>query len=315
MAAAKTIAAFVGSDAFYDGESLSNYDLDGVEGIDKLGQYVTSELVFEDFGDGPPVVLQWETLTEAAEEAGISRLYGGIHIQDGNLRGLDLGEKVASSVEALWTRLFTTDGADVLNAAPDGGLVEGGAGRDTLTGSDADVTLSGGRAGDEMDGLGGDDILLGGGGRDTALGGAGADTLMCDSGADMLDGGAEADLLLCGKRNDTLIGEDGDDKLVGNQGADVLFGGLGNDLLIGGAGLDTIILKPEEGAGLDTVRRFDPTRDSIEIAGVDDLSGLGLSQQGDDVELSIDGVALAVIEDVTLVEVALATTAGSDLIV
>ncbi|MEM7615557.1 MAG: vanadium-dependent haloperoxidase, partial [Pseudomonadota bacterium] len=95
MAAANTIASFVGSDVYYDGTSLSNYDLDGVAGIDLLGQYETNELAFEDFGAGPPVVLRWNTLTEAALEAGISRIYGGIHIQDGNLNGLKVGEAVA----------------------------------------------------------------------------------------------------------------------------------------------------------------------------------------------------------------------------
>ena len=72
MAAANTIAAYVGSDAFYDGESLSNYDLDSVEGTDFLGQYVTTELAFETFDEVDPVVLQWETLTEAAEAAGVA---------------------------------------------------------------------------------------------------------------------------------------------------------------------------------------------------------------------------------------------------
>jgi hypothetical protein len=41
-----------------------------------------------------PVTLSWKTFTEAAEEAGISRLYGGIHIMDGNTGGLKLGEEV-----------------------------------------------------------------------------------------------------------------------------------------------------------------------------------------------------------------------------
>jgi len=39
-------------------------------------------------------VLQWRTFRDAADEAGISRLYGGIHIQDGDLRGRALGASI-----------------------------------------------------------------------------------------------------------------------------------------------------------------------------------------------------------------------------
>jgi hypothetical protein len=41
------------------------------------------------------VRLSGETFTEAAEEAGMSRLFGGIHISDGNVGGLKLGQEVA----------------------------------------------------------------------------------------------------------------------------------------------------------------------------------------------------------------------------
>jgi hypothetical protein len=41
------------------------------------------------------VTLSWETFTEAAEQAGMSRLFGGIHISDGNVGGLKLGQEVA----------------------------------------------------------------------------------------------------------------------------------------------------------------------------------------------------------------------------
>lgn len=40
------------------------------------------------------VVLHWPTFASAAREAGESRLYGGIHFYEGNVVGLDLGEKV-----------------------------------------------------------------------------------------------------------------------------------------------------------------------------------------------------------------------------
>jgi hypothetical protein len=42
------------------------------------------------------LTLSWSTFTEAADEAGASRLYGGIHFQDGDLRGRKLGRLVGT---------------------------------------------------------------------------------------------------------------------------------------------------------------------------------------------------------------------------
>jgi hypothetical protein len=47
------------------------------------------------------VVLSWPTFTDAAEQAGFSRLVGGIHIAAGNDGGLELGNMVG---EAVWKR-------------------------------------------------------------------------------------------------------------------------------------------------------------------------------------------------------------------
>ncbi|WP_145386178.1 DUF6851 domain-containing protein [Stieleria neptunia] len=54
-------------------------------------------------GDVPAteVTLQWPTFREAADEAGLSRIYGGIHFDDGDLRGRKLGDDVAMAV---WQR-------------------------------------------------------------------------------------------------------------------------------------------------------------------------------------------------------------------
>jgi hypothetical protein len=47
------------------------------------------------------ITLSWTTVDELAEQAGMSRLYGGIHFKDGNLQGRELGKKVAVAV---WTK-------------------------------------------------------------------------------------------------------------------------------------------------------------------------------------------------------------------
>jgi hypothetical protein len=44
------------------------------------------------------VTLEWKTLKDAADEAGISRLYGGIHFPAGDLEGRKLGHKVGCAV-------------------------------------------------------------------------------------------------------------------------------------------------------------------------------------------------------------------------
>jgi hypothetical protein len=45
-----------------------------------------------------PVTLEWDTFSEAANEAGMSRLYGGIHFEDGRLNGSVLGREVGEGV-------------------------------------------------------------------------------------------------------------------------------------------------------------------------------------------------------------------------
>lgn len=47
-----------------------------------------------------PVTLAWASFTEAAEEAGMSRLYGGIHFADGNNAGRDIGIKTGAQAYA-----------------------------------------------------------------------------------------------------------------------------------------------------------------------------------------------------------------------
>jgi hypothetical protein len=46
------------------------------------------------------VVLQWTTLLEAADEAGVSRRYGGIHFQDGDLRAREMGRQIGQQAFA-----------------------------------------------------------------------------------------------------------------------------------------------------------------------------------------------------------------------
>jgi len=71
-------------------------------GSDEFGASVTAPAGESQFEPGftpvEPVTLTWDTFTEAADESGISRLYGGIHNQPGNEEGLILGRKVGDAV-------------------------------------------------------------------------------------------------------------------------------------------------------------------------------------------------------------------------
>ncbi|WP_432816850.1 DUF6851 domain-containing protein [Sulfitobacter sp. JB4-11] len=295
MAAAKTLAAFTGTDAFYDGVSYGNYDLDSVEGTDLLGQYVTNELVFEEFGEGEPhVVLQWETLTEAAEEAGISRLYGGIHIQDGNLNGLKVGEEVAAHAEVKWQALFTRGGNDNFATNMEGGLalagsgddvVRGRRGDDEILGQSGDDILLGRRGNDTLDGGDGKDWLIGGHHKDLLIGGDDSDFLHGGKGMDTLYGGAGEDILRGGRGPDLMFGGDDDDLLAGGQGDDTINGGDGSDILLGKAGRDVFVFDAED-EGVDFIKDFDETRDSIRLDGFSGMPEID-SAFGAEAELDI----------------------------
>ena len=51
-----------------------------------------------------PVTLHWATFTDAANEAAMSRRYGGIHFADGDLQGRALGRQVGTRA---WTKALT----------------------------------------------------------------------------------------------------------------------------------------------------------------------------------------------------------------
>ena len=79
-AAAEVLKRFTGSDYF--GESY----------IQPAG---TSRV---ENGPATDITLYWETFSDAADEAGISRRYGGIHVEDGDLLGRIAGRQVGELV-------------------------------------------------------------------------------------------------------------------------------------------------------------------------------------------------------------------------
>ena len=70
-----------------------------VSGSDRFGYSVTlpagSSKIEPGVTPAGAVVLRWDTFTDAANEAGISRRYGGIHFRQADLAGRLLGRLVA----------------------------------------------------------------------------------------------------------------------------------------------------------------------------------------------------------------------------
>jgi len=79
-------------------------------GSDHFGSSVTlpkgSSKIEPGFTPHEPVVLKWETFTDAADEAGMSRRYGGIHFRRADLMGRTLGLAVANKVWSKAQSLF-----------------------------------------------------------------------------------------------------------------------------------------------------------------------------------------------------------------
>ena len=94
-AAAEVLAGYTGSERMYDGRTRVGRDYDGDGSEDMLGRHIADPgtLAFET-GPAQRIVLRWDTFVQAADQAGLSRLYGGIHFQDGDLRGRELGRAV-----------------------------------------------------------------------------------------------------------------------------------------------------------------------------------------------------------------------------
>jgi len=79
-AAAEILKRFTGSDTFGDSYTRPA----GVSGMEGKP------------GPTHDVVLRWATFTEAANESGMSRRYGGVHFEDADVEGRQLGRRVAA---------------------------------------------------------------------------------------------------------------------------------------------------------------------------------------------------------------------------
>lgn len=112
-AAAAVLTRYTGSNRFYDGVTLlynEDFNRDGLP--DLLGEYI-APVGSNRFESSPVsiITLQWETFQEAADEAGVSRLYGGIHFQDGDLMGRAMGTQIGEQAFTLAERYWGGEGS------------------------------------------------------------------------------------------------------------------------------------------------------------------------------------------------------------
>lgn len=157
-------------------------------------------------------------------------------------------------------------------------VITGGAGNDTLTGSESFDTLNGGAGDDSLSGGAGDDSLAGGSDSDLIAGGTGIDrasyfdhtdrvVAALNSSGNGSPSNNESDTIQSDV--ESLAGGSGDDSLLGTSGNNTLSGLGGNDLLDGGPGNDTL----SGGAGVDTVNYMDrstPVRVTMQTNSADD---------------------------------------------
>ncbi len=99
-AAAEVLAAFTGS-AYFPG-GLGTFTL-------KQGSFLSFE-----YGPSQDIQLQWGTYYDAADQAGLSRIYGGIHVSNDDLVGRKTGSQVGKQAGSLVQHYF--DGS-ILNGS------------------------------------------------------------------------------------------------------------------------------------------------------------------------------------------------------
>ncbi|MFN2118168.1 MAG: vanadium-dependent haloperoxidase [Candidatus Promineifilaceae bacterium] len=107
-AAAEVLTRFSGSNVFYDGDTVLYYEDFNQDGIpDMLGRHIVP--VSGNMFEGSPaevVVLQWPTFQDASAEAGVSRRFGGIHFQDADLRGREMGKEIGAQAYEMAERFW-----------------------------------------------------------------------------------------------------------------------------------------------------------------------------------------------------------------
>jgi hypothetical protein len=168
-----------------------------IENVDTGGQsFRVTEVTFSTIASGEPIDLSFD-----------------VDVVDGD------GDSAEGTIDVtVLPQQVGTDDGDLMTAGPSGGNLVGGAGDDTLIGSDETDLLQGGA---------GDDLIYGGGGSDVIEDGSGNDTVFSGDDADLIDlaDDGETDVLVytaVSEAGDTVTGFDVAAPNVGAAGGDVI---------------------------------------------------------------------------------------------
>lgn len=248
-----TIQGLGGNDTLAGGAGDDSYVVDS-----------TTDIVFEDAGEGTDLIL-----------ASISFVLGA-EVENLILTGSD---SISGTGNEAANLLAGNAGSNLLSGLGGNDSIFGGDGADTLYGGDGADTLDGGTGADSMTGGLGDDVYIvdnaadavveeASGGVDTVqasitftlstelenltLTGSAAISGTGNATANVLTGNAGANLLSGLDGNDSIYGGDGADTLDGGTGADSMTGGLGEDVYVVDNAADVIV----EGTsgGIDSVQ-------------------------------------------------------------
>ncbi|WP_019509575.1 DUF6851 domain-containing protein [Pleurocapsa sp. PCC 7319] len=244
-------------------------------GSDDFGGSVTFEPGESRFEEGitpeETVTLEWDTFSEAADEAGLSRIYGGIHFEDGDLNGRQLGREVG---QAVWseTQYFIQGGAET----------ESEIAHQSIFGTPEDDLYD---AADFDDDFNGDRNIL--------FAGAGDDLIdtTTGSGNNHLYGESGNDTLILGY-GDRALGGDGDDTFYLSDG--------GDNLVTGGAGADAFWITTGEAiAEANVITDFALDTDVIGVGGlgISSTEELTFSQVGNDTAIAFADSDLAILQN------------------
>ena len=285
----------------YDTQSISVDAEIAAVATPRLGQHTTvtvSSVSFLRLEGGEMV--QYGTI-DLPDSLTITATYLSYGVDDTPSWQFDLGTSLEDLLNTSGFKFVGGDGDDIFNPHLDmlpfysNGVIIGGGGNDTLTGTAGADKIAGGTGNDVITDNYGANILRGGAGNDTITvgngssgstlnGGSGNDVLVSGAGSDTLRGGAGSDTLTGGRGEDVLVGNGGRDTLDGGEGNDVLNGGRGSDLLSGGLGNDVFVFSASE-RGKDLITDFEDGADLIQISGLS-FDALVFTASGSDTIIS-----------------------------
>ena len=240
----------------FPGYTSGHSTFSGAASAALTGFFGTDSLNFKLVSEAPGVSTRYySSLTQAAREAGFSRIFGGIHFNCDNVEALkagrSIGELVSHSLMQTQTNVVAqVNGHDlfVMGTTANDSIYVSRSGSDLVvrnhgqfvgrfsTNGLFSVVTNGSRGNDRINVANSVPMTteqFGGEGNDRIFGSNSMNWLYGEGGDDELFGGNSNDVLIDGAGNDRLYGLGGNDYLDGGEGWNWAYGGVGDDALYG----------------------------------------------------------------------------------